>query len=263
MLPKGAKIVLVQGADGRCYQTGKAVLPNGQTCQCGTISNWVAQPPSKYSANRFTILSDRANVAAQGYQNSGMAPVGQPFTAIEKPNSAIGAARFEGNASPTDGELIFTLVLDNTAGATVARQFIGDYVSTYSLLGNTELTPGGFVIGGSFGTNSKTQFIGRSFGRPLLVKDIQFIASNQNFFSQGSVFYFDTTPSNNAPTKKNLTLTQLLNAAQYNPTIQWYEKEVRFDGINGLDISVPAGMSLTIQFRIISEASAGAQVLVS
>lgn len=257
-LPNGAKVLLVKGKDGLCYQTGIAQLPNGQTCQCGTVNNWVPSAPNRYNPSKFALLSPDA--AAQMAQQG--SPMGNTFTALDLPNrGAVGVARKEGNASPVDGALFYQIILDNTNGATPARQFLGDYTGTYALLGNAEATPVGFVIGGTWSTNSKTQFAGRTAFRPWRVSKIQFIASNEAFFNETQSFYFDTKPVSNAPVKDSLTLTTLLDASQYNPKIQWFDKSVRFDGINGLDITIPAGQKVTLQMSIVSEASAGDQVI--
>jgi hypothetical protein len=260
-LPQGSQYLLVQGNDGRCYPTGFARTPSGQNCRCGDFKNWTPQAPSAYG-NQFALLSPGAYRQLVEQMAQGTSGVGSTFDRNDLPNlGAVGISRMEANASPAAGNEVYTLVLDNTLGATTARQFIGDYTGTYVLLGNTEATPAGFVIGGTWTTNSKTQFAGRTGFRPWRVSRIQFIASDETFFNLTQTFYFDTKPTSNGPTKDNLVLTSLLSASQYNPKIQWYDQSVRFDGINGLDITVPAGMKVTLQFSIVSEASAGAQVL--
>lgn len=261
-LPAGSKVLIYQGPDGLCYQTGAALLPNGKACACGTSSNWVPAAPNRYNKNRFGMVSPQAAAQISQQISNGSSGVGNTFAAIDLPNmGATGIARREGNSSPAAGDLVYTLTLNNTAGATVARQFLGDHPGTYVLLGNTELNPAGFVIAGSWGTNSKSQFVARTFDRPWRVKNIQFIASVATFFNLSNSYYFDTKPTPNAPTKDSLQLTTMLSADQYNPTIQWFNKSVRFDGVNGLDIEVPAGQSVTLQFSIISESSAGDQVM--
>jgi hypothetical protein len=262
-LPRGSRILLVQDEYGNCQQTGFARLPNGKNCQCGTISNWRAQAPGAYGSN-FALLSPAAAAQLMGQMNQGAAGLGNTYSRNDLPNlGAVGVSRLEGNASPAAGNEIFTLILNNSGGATQARQIIGDYVATYVLDGNPEVTPAGFLIGGSFGTNSKTQFAGRTMVRPWRVSKNQFIASDETFFNLTNSYYFDPPPSANGPVKDSLALTSLLDASQYNPKIQWYDRSVRFDGINGLDITIPAGMSVTLQFNILSEESAGNQVLLS
>lgn len=261
-LPNGSKILLIQGPDGLCYQTGYAKQPNGRTCQCAKIPGWQPAQPNRYNPGRYALLSPQAYNQMVGEMAQGASALGNTYGANDLPNQGpVGVSRREGNASPMEGDLTFSLILNNTAGATIARQFIGDISGTYVLLGNTELTPAGFVIGGSWGTNSKTQFAQRTAWRPWRVKNVQFIASVATYFNTANLYYFDTKPTPNGPVKDSLTLTNLLSAAQYNPTIQWFDKSVRFDGVNGLDIEIPAGQSVNLQFNIVSEGSAGDQVL--
>ena len=262
-LPAGSKILLVQGPDGLCYQTGLAQMPNGQNCQCGTMNNWQPSKPNRYNANRFALVSPQAAVQIAQQVAGGSAQIGNTFTKVDLPNlGASGVARTEGNASPAAANQVFAVTFDNTLGLTNARQFLGDYTGTYTLQGNAEVTPANFVIAGSWGTNSKSQFVARTIARPWRVNSIQFIASNETFFNLTNSYYFDTTPAPSAGTKDSLSLTNLLSADQYNPKIQWYSKSVRFDGVNGLDILIPAGQSITLQFAIVSERSAGEQVMI-
>lgn len=263
-LPNGAKVLLFQGADGLCYQTGAARMPDGSTCSCGTMPNWRPSTPNRYNAKTYALVSPQAAVQIAQQVAQGSAGLGNSYQAIDLPGKgAAGIARAEGNASPMSGGLVYALVLDNTAGATTARQIIGDYTGTYVLLGNAEATPGGFVIGGSWATNSKTQFAGRTAFRPWKVNSLQLIASDESFFNLTSSYYFDTKPTPNGPVKDSLTLTNLLSPDQFNPKIQFFNKSMRFDGINGLDITIPAGQRITLQFSIVSEGSAGDQVLFS
>ena len=261
-LPKGARPILVQSpADGKMYPNGWAILPNGGRCQCQVPPNWVAQSPQAYNRNAFVLLSPGAQAQVAQQVAQGSANIGNTFTRIDLPGQgAAGVARKEGVTSPMDADFVYTLILNNTAGVTKARKFIGDYTGTYVLQGNTELTPAGFAIDGVYSTSSLSQLIARMTFRPISVSKIQFIASNQLFFNQSNSYYFDTRPVNN-PTKDSLVLTGLLDASQYNPTIQWWDKSVLFDGVNGLDIEVPAGQSVTLQFYMKSERSAGDQVL--
>ena len=216
------------------------------------------------SPNFYQLVSTRAAAEIRANLANGGAGIGNSYQMANEPgfgNSAI--TRLEVPVSPTQGNQVFTLVLNNTAGATVARQIIGDYVATYVLAGNAELNPAGFVIGGTFGTLSKAQVIGRTFARPWRVSSVQFIASDETLFNLTNAYYFDTPPSGNAPTKNSLTLTNLLNAGQFNPKIQVYANPMLLDGINGLDITIPAGMILTLQFTIESEGVGSAQKLLN
>lgn len=258
--PQGTRAVLIVGADGMARPTGMAQMPGGQMCGCNTPTSWVAKPAGSYDTNKFVLLSPSAQVDLQRQGGS----LNSTYSRVDMPNrGSVGVSRLEGNGSPSEGNQVFTLTLNNIGGATAARQFIGDYVGTYSLLGNLELNPAGFVIAGTWGTNSKTQFIGRAFARPLKVKKIQFIANDETFFNLSQTFYFDTKPTANSPVKDNLSLTSLLSPTSFNNKIQFYDNEIRFDGINGLDVTIPAGQSITLQFTIVSEASATEQVLVS
>jgi len=263
-LPQGSKILIYQDPrTGLCHQVGAARLPNGDACQCGGIRGWVPSAPSKYGSSRFELVTPAAAAQIAQQVAGGSAQIGNTYTKVDLPNmGASGVARTEGNASPAAANQVFAVTFDNTLGATSARQFLGDYTGTYALQGNTEVTPGGFVVAGSWGTNSKSQFVARTIARPWRVKSIQFIASNETFFNLTNSYYFDTTPAPSAGTKDSLSLTNLLSADQYNPKIQWYSQSVRFDGVNGLDILIPAGQSITLQFGIVSERSAGEQVLI-
>ena len=263
-LPQGAKVLIYQGRDGLCYQVGAAQMPNGSLCACGTNPQWIPSKPDRYNRNTFAMVnaSQAAQIAAQIAQ--GTSGLGNTFSRVDLPNRGdAGLSRREGNASPAAGNLVYTLILDNTLGATIARQFLGDYTGTYVLLGNTENTPAGFVVGGTWGTNSKTQWTARTEARPWRVSKMQFIASDETYYNLAQNYYFDTKPTANGPTKDNLMLTNLLSADQYNPKIQWYNESIRFDGVNGLDLQVPVGQKITIQFTIISEGSAGDQVLLT
>lgn len=267
-LPDGSKVLIYRGPDGMCYQTGAAVLPNGQTCQCQKNPNWVPSAPNRYNRNSYAMVSSEAAAQIQQQIANGAPGVGNTFQSVDIPGRGpVGISRLEGNGSPVGGGgLVYQLILNNIAigaGGASARQFIGDYVGTYVLLGNTEVSPAGFVVGGSWGTNSKTQFAGRTMVRPWRVKNIQFIATDDTFYNLTQTYYFDTKPTPNSPTKDSLTLTNLLTGNQYNPKIQWYDQPIRFDGINGLDILIPGGQSVTLQFNIESESSAGDQVLLT
>jgi len=257
----GARPVLFVGQDGLARPSGVAMLPNGQTCPCNTPSNWVAKPASQYNPKTFAVMLSpeaQADLQSQGGQ------VNSTFSRVNMPGRGpVGISRLTGNASPSSGNKIFTLVLNNTAGATQARQFLGDYFGTYALSGNTEATPAGFLVGGTFGTNSKTQFGGRTLGRPWEVGQIQFVASDENFFNLTNAYYIDTPPNGDSPTKDSLALTSLLNGSNFNNKIQFFTEKIKFDGINGLDITIPAGMSVTLQFGIMSEGSATEQVLLT
>lgn len=192
------------------------------------------------------------------------------FGVTNLPNMGnVGVARLDTPASPAKGAEVYRLLLDNTAGAAAARQIIGDYSGTYVLNGNTEVTPAGFVVGGTWTTNSKSQFAIQTFGRPWRLSKIQMIAAHVTdpelagqFFSLTNMFYYDQGPTSNAPVKDNMTPTTLLSADQFKPQIQWYDKAVMFNGFNGIDVTIPIGYSITFQFIIESVGVASDQVLV-
>lgn len=264
-LPAGSKILLIQGADGKCYQTGYARTPQGGTCQCGTMNRWVPQAPSAYGSN-FALLSPAALAQVQAQIAQGTSNINNTFGRADLPNQgAVGVARLDAPASPASGNVTFQLVLNNIAGGAEARQVIGDYTGAYVLNGNAEVTPGGFVIGGTWGTNSKTQFAGQTFGRNWKVSRVQMIAGGTNpetFFNLTNSYYYDQGPTKNAPVKDSLTLSDLLSADQYRPEIQWYNRAMILNGFNGFDMTIPAGQSITLQFQIESLGVGTNQVLI-
>lgn len=244
------------------YQTGVGKNADGSLCSCAKNPNWIASQPSKYNPKVYALMSPTAFQSAMAQVANGASLPGNTFQQVDTLNQSVKVGRVDGRRSPASGDYTFSLLLNNSAGATPARKFIGDKTGTYVLDGNTELTPAGFVIGGDFSTNSLTQLIDRMAFRHLTVSQIQFTASNQSFFSASNVYYFDTPPNNNSYTKDNLSLSQLLNAGQYNPTIQFYTNEIFFDGVNGLDVTIPAGISVTLQLSIKSEGNGSIQGLV-
>lgn len=260
--------VLVQGKDGLMYETGFAVNQNGQYCNCAKTPGFVPNQRGAFGRG-FAELSPTAYNQLMQQMQSGASGMNNSFGRVDLPNQgAVGVARLDMPSSPVNASKTFQITLNNSAGATQARQIIGDYPGAYVLNGNTEVTPGGFLIGGTWGTNSKSQFAIQPLGRPWRVKKVQMISAfaadatlAPAFFNLTSLFYFDQGPTTDAPTKDNITPTTLLSADQYNPSIQWYDRSIMFNGYNGFDVTIPAGYSVTFAFIIESLGIASDQVL--
>ena len=193
----------------------------------------------------------------------GAAGVGNSMQLADLPNNgAPEVVRVDGSASPTQGDITYALILNNSAGATAARIIMGDVANTYQLLGNAQVLPAGFVIDGEFTTSSLTHATARQDARAWGVKRIRFETTvSSSWYASNPVSYFNTSPNSNGAEKQKLSLSSLATGDQFNPKIQFYDRSVKFDGVNGLDIAVPAGETVTILFTIGSEEAATLQGL--
>ena len=212
----------------------------------------------------FRILSPAAISQMMQTQAAGASGLNNQFGLVDLPNQGpVSVGRVEGNASPTEGNFVYTVTLDNSALAVVApsRVILGDYGDVYQLSGNTEVLDPAFTIAGTWGAQSASVFIARTLARPWSVKNIHFNANNEDFFAGNNISYFDTPPNGDSPTKRNLATADWLTPNQFNPAIQIYDRSTRFDGVNGLDITIPVGRRVTLQFSVAAEGSAGIQTL--
>lgn len=147
----------------------------------------------------------------------------------------------------------YTVTFDNTGGgATADRRIIGDWAGKY-VNANPLPTPSpGMTISGSFGTSSVSIATLDQVVEAWQVGKVQVLANNQDIYNSNTLKYVDTKPNGANPTVVPYNLASLLNAEQFNPTIQFVDTPLILDGNSALLISIPVGRIITLNIDIVA-----------
>lgn len=158
----------------------------------------------------------------------------------------------------------YTVKFDNTGGgATADTRYLGDWAQSWQLKNPPPAASPGLTISGSYGANSVSHLTQRMANAALAVKSIQVIANNQDYYGSNSLAYIDTKPNGSNPTFLPYDLATLVNAEQYNPTIQSVDTPILFDGISALQVNIPANRIVTLNLEIISEGRGRSMLLLN
>ena len=255
-------------SDGcNCMQSGFR-LQNGQLVPGGnptapnvtTLRNLQSRPGNVVLSNAAwaDLYAQQSNMGSSGLNNTyGLAD--QPgrgasdVVRVSVPGSPVGI--------PTS---TYTVKFDNTGGGTTAdTRYLGDWAQSWQLKNPPPAPSPGMTITGSYGANSVSHATQRMANAAWAVKSIQCIANNQDYYGSNSLAYIDTKPNGSNPTFLPYDLATLVNAEQYNPTIQTVDTPILFDGISALQINIPANRIVTLNLEVISEGRGRSMLLLN
>lgn len=148
----------------------------------------------------------------------------------------------------------YSIKFTNTgAGATDDVRYVGDWAQSWQLKNPPPAASPGMTISGSYGAQSLSHATQRQASAAWAVKSIQIQANNADYYGNSSIAYIDTRPNGANPTFLPYDLSTLVNAEQFNPTIQMVDTPIMLDGITAFQVQIPAGRIVTLNFEIISE----------
>ena len=226
-------------------------------------TNYVSTPngiqPEMYNGNISSMAV--AQVAQKGCP---IMPMGQIINALgvaETQNSAPAVFRQETpSGSPSSAASTISITLNNT-GAGAARIILGDGSGIYSAANNIGAIPGTLLIGGTYGANTLTLFNRRTSMLAIRVTKTLISASNELYFAQAQHLSFLCQIGGENINPATIDLSTLNYQNNFVTTQRVDDGNYLFTAASGLDITVPAGMSVTLTFNVQSEERAFGMVL--
>lgn len=233
-------------------------MRNGQLMQGGNPMAPAIAPLNSVSRRTGNILlTPQAWADLYAQQTTlGASGLGNTYSLADQPgNGPTGLVR---TAIPGNPKGIpvnnYTIKFNNTGGgATDDIRYVGDWAQSWQLKNPPPTPSPGMTITGSYGAQSLSHATQRQQAAAWAVKSVQVIANNQDYYGNNSIAYIDTRPNGANPTYLPYDLSTLLNADQFNPTIQMVDTPIMLDGITAFQVQIPAGRIVTLNFEIISE----------
>jgi len=258
---------------GIAQQNGM-VTPSGCCMDCttgrvryiGTPASFAPQNARSFTARGGIIMSPAQiadALAVKSGENGGL--LSSQYQATDVPGrgaTEISRAEMPGGISANGST--YTVILDNTQALSVDDyKIFGDIAGTYAIAQSLGPVAGStLVVSGSAGALSLSHLTSRAAYRSIKIQSMQIKSLTEAYFTGQPIKYFNTTPNpQDNITQKLLSLSTLVQATQYNPTIQTYETAELYDGINGLRINVPRLEKVTITMTIVSEGQTSFQNL--